>query len=113
MTYDKLEPLRRILLGRRDDLMARQRIASRDERELAAEREPDWPDAAALDTAATVLETLGQHERAAVAEIDAALDRMGRGTYGACATCGDAIDDARLRALPETSRCGRCARRAA
>jgi RNA polymerase-binding protein DksA len=113
MTYHQLERFRRNLLGRREDLMARQRIASRDERELAAEREPDWPDAAALDTAATVIETLGQYERAAVGKIDAALDRMARGTYGACASCGDTIDDARLRAVPETSRCARCASRAA
>jgi RNA polymerase-binding transcription factor DksA len=113
MTYKKLEQLRRVLLGRRDHLMARQRIASRDERELAAEREPDWPDAAALDTAAMVLETVGRYERAAVAEIDAALDRMERGTYGACEACRDTIEDERLRAVPETLRCERCARLAA
>jgi RNA polymerase-binding transcription factor DksA len=112
MTYAKLEHLRRVLLGRRYDLMARQRIAGRYERELVAEREPDWPDAAALDTAATVLDTLGQHERRAVGEIDAALDRMARGTYGTCGTCGDTIDGERLRAVPETKRCARCAPRA-
>jgi RNA polymerase-binding protein DksA len=109
MTYDKLEHLRRVLLGRRYDLMARQRAAGRDERELVAEREPDWPDAAALDTAATVLEALGQRERAAVSQIDDALERMARGTFGACAACGAPIDDERLRAVPETKRCVRCA----
>jgi RNA polymerase-binding protein DksA len=109
MRYDKLERLRRTLLGRRDDLMSRQRIATRDEQELVSEREPDWEDAAALDTAATVLQVLGQSERAAIEKIDAALERMTRGTYGACASCGDPIDEKRLHAVPETSRCGTCA----
>jgi RNA polymerase-binding protein DksA len=109
MTYDNLERFRRTLLGRRVDLMTRQRAASRDEQELVAEREPDWPDAAALDTAATVLETLGESERAAVGRIDAALERMSHGTYGTCVNCGEKIDGERLRAVPETDRCGRCA----
>ena len=109
MTYAKLEHLRRVLLGRRYDLMARQRSAGRDERELVAEREPDWQDAAALDTAATVLDSLGQFERKAVSEIDAALERMARGTYGTCGACGDKIDGERLRTVPATKHCARCA----
>jgi RNA polymerase-binding transcription factor DksA len=113
MTHQKLERVRRALLRRRDDLMARQRIASRDEQELVAEREPDWPDAAALDSAATILERLGVSERASIRRIDAALERIERGTYGACAECGESIDDLRLRALPEADRCGLCARAAA
>ena len=113
MTYEQLEPFRRNLLGRRDDLVARQKAASRDERELVSEREPDWPDAAARDTAATVLETLGAAERAAVEEIDAALDRMAHGTYGECARCGAPVGDERLRAVPETTHCERCATLAA
>jgi RNA polymerase-binding transcription factor DksA len=113
MTYDKLERFRGALLLRRHGLMNRQRTASRDEHELIAEREPDWLDAAALDTAATVLETLGGSERAAIGQIDAALERMARGTYGACVTCGGIVDDERLRSVPETDRCGRCAALAA
>jgi RNA polymerase-binding transcription factor DksA len=113
MTYDELEPLRRTLLSRRRDLMTRQRVASRDERELVAEREPDWLDAAALDAAATVLETLGESERTEVEEIDAALARMARGTYGLCATCGESIAADRIHAVPECSRCERCSSSAA
>jgi DnaK suppressor protein len=109
MTNTNLERLRNTLLFRRHDLMARQRIATRDERELVAEREPDWPDAAALDSAATVLERLGGSERAAIGRIDAALDRIDHGIYGTCAICGDEIEDRRLRAVPETLRCASCA----
>jgi len=34
---------------------------------------------------------------------------MERGTYGECASCGDLIDEERLRLVPDTDRCARCA----
>jgi RNA polymerase-binding transcription factor DksA len=44
-----------------------------------------------------------------IAEIRAALDRLAAGRYGTCSECGDPIADARLVALPYTSRCIDCA----
>jgi len=41
-------------------------------------------------------------------EIDAALARIARGTYGTCEECGGAIGRDRLRALPEVRRCEGC-----
>lgn len=52
---------------------------------------------------------LGAAERAAIVRIDAALERMERGTYGACATCQRPIELERLEDAPEAERCGRCA----
>ena len=40
--------------------------------------------------------------------VDAALKRLGSGTYGHCETCGNPIDRARLEALPYASRCVSC-----
>ncbi|OYN94669.1 TraR/DksA family transcriptional regulator [Propionibacteriaceae bacterium ES.041] len=45
--------------------------------------------------------------------IDAALERLDEGTYGVCANCGRPIGDERLEALPTTTLCVDCARRAA
>jgi DnaK suppressor protein len=42
---------------------------------------------------------------AAVAAIDAALDRLAAGCYGRCEVCGGPIGEARLRALPQATRC--------
>jgi len=56
-----------------------------------------------------VLDIRGKHE---IDEIDRALRRMAEGRYGECASCGGSIALARLRAVPETSLCIRCARRA-
>ena len=38
-------------------------------------------------------------------QIDAALDRIDDGTYGLCEVCGEAISDARLEAMPASTRC--------
>lgn len=43
-----------------------------------------------------------------IREIDAALMRLARGGYGACADCEDAIGKDRLRAQPTASRCSPC-----
>jgi DnaK suppressor protein len=41
-------------------------------------------------------------------KIDAALGRLGEGTYGECVECGDEIAQARLWALPFALRCTEC-----
>jgi DnaK suppressor protein len=45
---------------------------------------------------------------AAVEEIDAALQRIERGTYGVCENCGELIPAARLEALPYARLCIAC-----
>jgi RNA polymerase-binding protein DksA len=43
-----------------------------------------------------------------LAEVEDALARMDSGSYGKCASCGDAIDLARLKAMPTASYCFAC-----
>ncbi|MHB1781337.1 MAG: TraR/DksA family transcriptional regulator [Acidimicrobiales bacterium] len=45
---------------------------------------------------------------AAVEEIDDALRKIERGTYGICESCGEAIPSARLEALPYARLCVAC-----
>lgn len=44
----------------------------------------------------------------AVEDIDAALDRIKKGTYGICERCGNKIPVARLEAVPEAALCIEC-----
>jgi RNA polymerase-binding protein DksA len=53
---------------------------------------------------------LRDHNRAHLAEIDAALARLDAGTYGACTACRQAIGPERLEALPWTALCIDCSR---
>jgi len=59
-------------------------------------------------------ELLGKIElaRQRVQQIDAALARMGDGTYGLCARCGQPIDPARLEVRPLSVTCVECAEKA-
>ena len=109
MDRDTLEQLRRTLLGRRASLLKRWRQALADENELLAEREPDWEDHAAAATAASILDSIGERGRRALARIQSSLVRIERGSYDECAACHGPIDAERLRAVPDTDRCGRCA----
>jgi len=43
-----------------------------------------------------------------MAEIEHALHKFDRGTYGLCDNCGQPIDPARLEALPQASLCLSC-----
>ena len=56
---------------------------------------------------------LRDHHRLLIEQVDAALGRLDAGTYGACVTCGQPIDPARLEALPAASHCIDCQRKAA
>ena len=69
----------------------------------------DWEDRASERQGDEVLEALGEHGRAELIRIDAALARVEAGDYGICAKCGSDISDARLDAVPETPFCAACA----
>lgn len=102
------------------------------ERKLRTQRARRWEEATAADselqllseTRESELEEAAQRERAAritarldlrakheIEEIDAALARMADGRYGECTTCGRKIAIARLRVLPATRVCVRCAQK--
>ena len=46
-----------------------------------------------------------------IAEIEQAIERRSSGSYGICEICGVPIDKERLRILPHTTCCVRCAGR--
>jgi DnaK suppressor protein len=55
-----------------------------------------------------VTETLRTGASVALSGIEAALDRMARGTYGQCVLCGSAIPVERLEILPAVALCVTC-----
>jgi len=60
----------------------------------------------AVDADVLVLQT----ERGILDEINAALERIADGTFGRCTNCGTTISEERLKAIPYTPLCVRCAR---
>lgn len=79
-------------------------------RSIQEEREIELEEQAQEDRAARLFAQLDDREKHEVLEIDAALRRLADGAYGQCEGCGEAIPEARLRALPATRFCIACAR---
>ena len=71
---------------------------SGDSAEQAQEREND-----------EVVDAIGNETALSIRIIQSALERIDNGTYGACDSCGEDIGEARLRAIPEATRCVNCA----
>jgi DnaK suppressor protein len=72
---------------------------SGDSAEQAQEREND-----------EVVDAIGNETALSIRAILAALERLENGTYGACDSCGEPIGEARLKVIPEATRCSGCAR---
>jgi len=51
---------------------------------------------------------LGRNLVSRLREVENALRRIDRGSYGLCAECGEKIDPARLKALPSAIHCMKC-----
>lgn len=51
---------------------------------------------------------LSAQARAAIEQIDAAIDKIHAGTYGHCDNCGNPIPKERLKALPYAALCVKC-----
>jgi len=71
---------------------------SRDSGEQSIEREND-----------EVIDALGNAAREELVQIKAALARLEAGVYFDCAVCGEPIGEARLKTIPYTDHCVKCA----
>src|SRR5512132_3527991 len=94
-------------------------VITREEAALAVPLEDKGEDLTASQHPADVASDLVMHEgtlltdlarRAELAEVDRALVRLARGTYGLCVECGSSIDPERLSVLPGAARCITCQR---
>ena len=81
----------------------------------AGAEDGDFDDAAS-DAATETLDrgtdmALEENLRSMVEEIDAALEKLEKGTYGICDNCGGTIKVARLERLPYATMCVECQQR--
>ncbi|CCF83095.1 TraR/DksA family transcriptional regulator [Nitrolancea hollandica] len=97
------EELRQELADIKQDLIAAT-TSEAEEGTLSTHQADEATDLMVAETSLGDIHTL----EAELAEIDTALERINRGTYGRCAECGQPIDPARLAALPTASRCLAC-----
>jgi DnaK suppressor protein len=71
----------------------------------------DPADAGSASFERETAQSLSNHARKLLQEIDDALRRIDAGTYGVCENCGQRIEPERLEALPYARLCLDCKRR--
>ncbi len=71
--------------------------------------DPNFADTSQVTAERGEAEALAGQLRDALAEVEAAIDRLTKGTYGICERCGQPISPARLEAKPAARRCIACA----
>lgn len=99
-----LKKAKQALLSRRSSLARSLSAAGGEDRGAVPGERPDV-------LGRNELPDLSEVERGELAEIDAALGRIERGTFGRCEGCDGAIGRDRLRAIPEARLCVQCASR--
>ena len=69
---------------------------------------PDPTDRAALEADRNFMLRIRDREHKLIKKIKNALERIEKGTFGICETCGEDITLKRLKARPVTSQCIEC-----
>ena len=104
-----LKAIRDQLLKRQAELRNRTASASAD---LRHQRDPlvaDFADQAVQRSNDEVLAAISDTATGELNQISVALRRLDAGHYTTCAACGEEIAAERLRTVPYTDRCSRCA----
>jgi len=101
-----VEEVRKKLTARLEALTAKVEEIEEDLREPA---DPDFAEQATEAETDEVLEGLESSALLEIRQIEAALDRIDKGVYGECATCGEPIGEKRLEAIPHAAQCIACA----
>ena len=97
------------LLSRQEELNARLTAIEHD---LDQKKDPDVEERAVESEGDEVMESLGQSGLQELKAIDAALDRVKKGTYGICVQCEEPISKERLDVVPMAALCRDCAAKA-
>lgn len=76
---------------------------------LTSQRSKDWEEAAVESENDEVLEGIYAESAQELLQVDFALQRIAQGEYGECEECGTEINKKRLKIMPFTTLCIKCA----
>ena len=103
--YERLKKEKAELLEKLEQLrVLGQPSAERKEGSPFGKREEGADEASELESRLALEERLGE----SLNEVEHAIQKYEAGTYGLCDSCGRAIEQARLEAIPQASLCLKC-----
>lgn len=100
------QELKRRLLSRKLEL---ERQVAAIERDFAMGRSADFSEQAQERENEEVLNAIEQKDLSELKQIEQALARIEEGSYDQCARCGENINIERLKIIPFTNHCIKCA----
>jgi DnaK suppressor protein len=103
-----LERFRKILLEQRSQILSRARQMLAGEVHVDSDDFPDEIDTAVSESSLSLTGRMRERERGLLAKIEKSLERIERGGYGECDSCGGEIGLKRLRARPVADCCIDC-----
>lgn len=102
------ERFRKILNAQRDELLGNAKRALSGDIHVDPDDFPDEIDTASSEVSLQFTGRLREREQGLLAKIDAALEKIAGGEYGACMNCGEDIGVKRLKARPVAELCIDC-----
>src|SRR5579862_1070118 len=108
MTRKETEQLRDKLENQRQESLRFLERLRNESRSLDTDGAQDSADWCVVNMSKESLFEQSSQRRTILRLIDAALDRMTKGTFGICAACGDEVQARRLQAVPWTQFCLSC-----
>jgi DnaK suppressor protein len=103
------EEIRGNLIGMLEELNDRLSKITDDIKHVTEPPEKDSEELAIEAENYEVLDFLGNQARNEIEQIKDAIARIDSGQYGICQSCGEPIAEARLKALPYSNLCIKCA----
>ncbi len=103
-----LERFRKILLEQRSQILSRARQMLAGEVYVDSDDFPDEIDTAVSESSLSLTGRMRERERGLLNKIEKSLEKIERGTYGECESCGEEIGLERLRARPVAEFCIAC-----
>ncbi|HVN94976.1 MAG TPA: TraR/DksA family transcriptional regulator [Syntrophorhabdaceae bacterium] len=101
---------RKRLLKMRQDILNKAKKLKEDSYNLGTDGIQDMADAASNTYTADILMSISDNDLTLLKDIDNALDKLEKGTYGICEECEEIISEKRLEANPVARYCITCKR---
>lgn len=105
-----IEHLKNELLRSRQDIEERLQKLKNHIQHVDTDNDPDFEEQAVQNANDDVVNELSDSLKLQLSEINLALNRIDKGTYGICSSCGEEISSERLNAIPYTTSCKQCMR---
>ncbi len=111
---DRSEKLRKLLLEKREEIIAelRKQLGDRASGDFLMRQDSqiEYGDKASFSLTEYIDQRLLEMKSQEVKKIEEALQRLEEGTYGICKSCGEEIDEKRLAVMPFALLCINCQR---